>query len=211
MGNFKIDKSAFDETELAEWDRLIAKGAVKVDPEAAKKEMEGEEPPAGSGEKKPAQKAEVETVEETKKSAPAEQEAAAAALEAVKKELAEFKQTVEMQQFTTMAKKYAPLGKKEDELAQTLYDLKKSSDANYTAYVSILDEHLALVEKSGMFGEIGKSAGGYSTTGGAVAKAEAKAKEIQKADPSLGWGEAIAKAWEDPALMAEYDAEYYGR
>ena len=43
---------------------------------------------------------------------------------------------------------------------------------------------------------------------GAVAKAEAKAAEIMKADPNATYTEAIAKAWEDPALMAEYDAEY---
>ena len=61
-----------------------------------------------------------------------------------------------------------------------------------------------------MFGEIGKSAGGYSTAGGAVSKAETKAKEIMKADPDMTYEAAIAKAWEDPVLMAEYDAEYSG-
>jgi hypothetical protein len=67
-----------------------------------------------------------------------------------------------------------------------------------------------MVEKSGLFAEIGKSAGGYSTSGGAQAKAEAKAKEIMKSDPDKDYVTAIAKAWDDPDLMAEYDEEYYG-
>ena len=202
---FKIDKSAFTAEELEQYEALIAK--AKVDPEAAGEEMEDEKPDIPP--KKPAKKAEVESMEDTKKSAPAEPETSAA-LEAVQKELAEFKKSVEMQTFTTMAKKYAPLGKKEDELAQTLYNLKKSDEGSYNAFVSVLDEHLDLVEKSGVFGEIGKSAGGYSTAGGAVAKVETKAKEIMKADPNMSYTEAIAKAWEDPALAAEYDAEYFG-
>ena len=60
MGNFKIDKSAFTEADLAEWDRLIAKGAVKVDPEAAKEKMEDEKPEVPA-ETKPEKKAEEPT------------------------------------------------------------------------------------------------------------------------------------------------------
>ena len=39
---------------------------------------------------------------------------------------------------------------------------------------------------------------------------ETKAQEIMKSNPSMDYTTAIAKAWEDPALMAEYDAEYNG-
>lgn len=188
----KIDKSRFDAAELAQWNALIAKGMVN--PEAGEEEMEDEKPPFPP--KKPAQKSE----EECNKSA---DPALAAALE----ELATLKKSYEMGEMLKVAKKYAPLGKKEDELANTLYEMKKSNEANYNAYIAVLDESLGMVEKSGMFAEIGKSAGGYSANG-AVAKAEAKAHEIMKSNPDIDYDTAIAKAWDDPALMAEYDAEF---
>lgn len=131
-------------------------------------------------------------------------------LTAALEQLADLKKSIEMKEFTEIAKKYAPLGKKEDELAQTLYDMKKSNPANYDAFISVLDESLGLVEKSGLFTEVGKSAGG--ATGGSVqAKVEAKAQEIMKNDPTADYNTAIAKAWEDPALLAEYDSEYFGK
>ena len=193
----KIDKSLFSAEELAQYEALIAK--AKVDPAAAKKEMEGEEPEVTPEQ---TEKAEIEEMEKTQKSASPE-------LTAALEQLADLKKSIEMKEFSEIAKKYAALGKKEDELAQTLYEMKKSNEANYNAYVAVLDESLGLVEKSGVFTEIGKSAHGAAVSG-AVAKAELKAAEIMKADPNLTHTEAIAKAWEDPALMAEYDSEYFG-
>lgn len=148
-------------------------------------------------------KASVEAEDET----PAVEKSASPELTAALAELAELKKSIDMKEFTEIAKKYAPLGKKEDELAQILYDLKKSNEANYNAFVSVLDESLGLVEKSGTFAEIGKSASGPSVSG-AEAKAAAKAQEIMKADPTMNYTSAIAKAWEDPEIMAEYDEEY---
>lgn len=200
----KIDKSKFNAEQLAAYEELMVIGKADVDPESAEEEMEEFLP---STPPKKTKKAEVEDMEETKKSAP--EVDTSAALEAVQKELAEFKKSVEMQEFVTMAKKYAPLGKKEDELGKQLYNLKKSDEASYDAFVGVLDEHLALVEKSGLFAEIGKSAGGYSTGGSVQDKIEAKAAEIRKADPSMNYTQSIAKAWEDnPELFAEYDDEY---
>ena len=200
-----IDKSRFDADELKDYERLVAKG--KVDPEAAAEEMKGDAPEVPA-EKKPTEKAEVETMEETKKSVPEMSPELKTAME----ELADLKKSFAMKEMTEVAKKYAPLGKKEDELAKTLYEMKKSNEANYEAYIAILDESLGIVEKSGVFAEIGKSGHGTGpAVSGAEAKAEAKAKEIMKADSTISYTEAIAKAWEDPALMAEYDAEYNGR
>lgn len=190
----KIDKSVFSAEELETYNALIAKATV--DPAAAEDEMKDEKPDAKKTEKKE------EVVEDTKKSATSPE--MTAALERMEK----LEKSIEMKEFTEIAKKYAPLGEKEEDLAKTLYDMKKSSEDNYNAYIGVLDKSLAMVEKSGMFSEIGKSAGGESTANGAVAKAEMKASEIMKADPSIDYNTAIAKAWEDPALMAEYDAEY---
>lgn len=196
-----LDLSRLDAEQKAQYDALVAKASV--DPEAAHQEMEDEEPPAAPGKK--TKKAEVEDMDDTKKSAPAPE------LQSALDELASLKKSFEMKEMTEVAKKYAPLGKKEDELAQTLYDMKKASPANYDAYIKILDESLDIVNKSGIFAEVGKSAGGQSTANNAVEKVEAKAKEIMKADPNIDYTAAIAKAWDDPALAAEYDAEYFGQ
>lgn len=199
---FKIDKSVFSADELAQYEALIAKATV--DPEAAEEELEDEKPPVPP--KKKTEKAEVDDVEDTKKSAPEEM---APEIKKALEEVAELKKSMEMAQMAEVAKKYAPLGK--EGLAQTLYDMKKSNEANYNAYITVLDEHLALVEKSGLFAEIGKSAGGQSTGGGVENKIDAKAAEIMKADPNMDYTTAIAKAWEQsPDLLAEYDQEYRG-
>ena len=190
----KIYKSNFSAEELAQWEALVAKG--KVAPEEAQEEMEEEVP--ATPPKKPTEKAEVETMN---KSASPEMTAALERLEKLEK-------SAEMKEFTEIAKKYAPLGEKEDELAQTLYDMKKSNEANYNAYVAILDKSLGMVEKSGLFTEVGKSFSGNA--GGSVqSKVEAKAQDIMKSE-NCDYNTAIAKAWEDPALMAEYDSEYFG-
>ena len=200
----RIDKSRFTPKDLADYEALIAKG--RVDPESGEDEMEDEVP--ATPPKKTTQKAEVEDMDGTKKSATPE---VAPEITAALEEMRALKKSFEMKEMTEIAKKYAPLGKKESELAQTLYDMKKSNEANYDAYISILDESLSIVEKSGLFAEIGKSAGGAGTAGSAVEKAEAKAQAIMKADPSISYVDAKAQAWEDPDIMAEYDSEYYGR
>lgn len=193
----KIYKSNFTAEELEQWEKLIAKG--KVAPEDAQEEMEGFEPDFPS--KKPAKKAEVEDMEKS----------ASPEIKAALQELQDLKKSIEMKDLTEIAKKYAPLGKKEDELVQTLYEMKKSNEANYNAYIAILDESLGMVEKSGLFAEVGKSYSGGNTAGGAVAKVEAKAGEIMKSDPTMTREEAIAKAWIDnPDLVREYEAEYKG-
>lgn len=188
MANFVIDKSRFNPDQLAKYEELVAIGKAEV-------------PPADNQEDTP-------PADHMEKGAPEMSPELKTALD----ELADLKKSIEMKDMAEVAKKYAPLGKNESELAQTLYDMKKSNSANYDAYIAILDESLGLVEKSGTFAEIGKSGhgGSYNGLSGAEAKVDAKAKEIMKADPNIGYTEAVAKAWEDPALAAEYDAEYFG-
>ena len=194
MNPIRIDKSLFSAEDLALYESLIAK--AKVDPEAAGTEVQSDDP---TDPPKVTKKAEVEDMD-TKKSADPE-------LTKALEELADLKKSFEMKEMTQVAKKYAPLGKKEDELAQTLYDMKKSNEANYNAYIAILDESLGLVEKSGVFAEIGKSATG--TPGTVVDKVEQAAGEIMKSDATVTREQAIAKAWTDhPEWFAEYDAEY---
>lgn len=184
----KIDKSRFTAEQRAQYEALLAVGMVDT--------AANEDP----------------TTSPAAPAAPAVQKSATdIALETALADIQELKKSIEMKEFTDIAKKYALLGKKEDELAQTLYNLKKSDENTYNAFVGLLDEQLALTEKSGIFGEIGKSVGAYGTASGAEAKIEAKAKEIMKADPTIDMMTAVAKAWEDnPDLMDEYDNELNG-
>ena len=185
MANFVIDKSRFTPDQLAKYEELVAIGKAEV-------------PPADHQE-------ETNPADHMEKGAPEMTPEMQAAMD----DLANLKKSFEIKEMTEVAKKYAALGKNENELAQTLYAMKKSNEANYNAYIAVLDESLGLVEKSGLFAEVGKSFSG-STAGGTVqAKVEAKAQEIMKSDASMDYNTAIAKAWEDPALMAEYDSEYF--
>lgn len=207
--SIKIDKSVFTPDELNTYKALIAKATV--DPEAGEDEMEKEMP--GKGKRRPDIEVEFDDDhfdddeikgldKSCKKSADPQLAAALNRLETLEKSLA-------MKEFSEIAKKYAPIGENEEELAKTLYEMKKSNEANYDAYIGILDKSLGLVEKSGIFAEIGKSTGGYSVAGGAVEKVEAIAADIMKSDTSISREHAIAKAWEDhPELVAEYDREY---
>lgn len=204
MANFVIDKSRFNDEQLAQYEALVAIGKAEVDPEANKGEMEEDTPPAVPPKKKTTEKEGVEPME-TKKSAPEQSPEIKAALE----ELANLKKSFEMKEMTEVAKKYAPLGKKEDELAKTLYDMKKSNEANFNAYITILDESLAMVEKSGIFAEIGKSASNSNSGNSIEAKVDAKAQEIMKSE-NCDYVTAVAKAWDDPALAAAYDESYFG-
>lgn len=123
----------------------------------------------------------------------------------------EMQKGMEMKELTEIAKKYAPLGEKEDELAQTLYDMKKSSPKSYDSYVALLDKQLDMVEKSGLFEEVGKSGHGFVPGGDVEGKIESIASEIMKADPNMDRFEAINKAWEqNPELLDQYEKKLYG-
>lgn len=186
----KVDKSLLTEEERNQYEALIAKASVEVD-ENDPADVDAPATDEGKEEGKDV---------EAKKSVSPEIAAALTRLETLEK-------SIEMKEFSEIAKKYAPLGEKEEDLAKTLYDMKKSSPESYDAYISVLDKSLGLVEKSGMFAEIGKSASG--TTGNAVDKVESAANEIMKADPNMTREQAIAKAWIDhPELIAEYESSY---
>lgn len=200
-----IDKSLFSAEELVQYEALIKKGSVEVE------EDDGEEkfvPP------KNAKKAEVkdtdeevkeEVDEDMKKSADKEfQDLLAKANERIET----LEKSIKMKEFSEIAKKYVALGEDEEKLAKTLYDMKESNEANYNAYIDVLEKSLGLVQKTGIFAEIGKSAGDAS--GNSVeGKIRAKASEIMKADPNMDYDTAVSKAWdESPELVAEYEKEY---
>lgn len=222
--SIKIDKSVFTPEELETYKALIAKATV--DPEAAEEEMRDERPEFPPKKKKRVFEEEVreEDVDTEKadedvdvdvdtEKACRTRKSADPLLTAAMQRMEKLEKSIAMNEMVEVAKKYAPLGEKEDELAETLYEMKKSNSANYDAYIAVLDKSLDLVEKSGIFTEIGKSGAAYGATygqaTGTVGKVESIASEIQKSDPNLSREAAIAKAWEqNPDLIAEYEAEY---
>lgn len=186
-----VDKSLLSPEDAATLEALIAKAN-------GKEEVVKEEDPA-AGKVDPAKAQE-------------EEEKNADLPPAVKKALEDvenLRKSIEMKEFADIAKKYEVLGKKADEEAKVLYDLKKSGDGNYNAYIAALDAQVALVEKSGLFAEIGKS-GNFNYTAVTKSDAEAQidtiAKSYQAADPTLNYADAVTKAWENnPQLFAEYE------
>lgn len=203
-----IDKHKLEPDEQKELERLIAKGMV--DPETDPEDLEEQVPPTPP-KKKPTK--EEPEVTETKKTAPTEPEVPQFVKDAIAKSEA-FMESVHKKEMVEVAKKYEILGQKPEELGAQLYDLKKSDEKMFNTCISMLDGQLALIEKSPVFAEIGKSGHrGSPVAGGSTEdKIEAKAREIMKADPHISHTDAVAKAWcENPDLADEYDAEYFGK
>ncbi len=200
LTKMKFDKSKLTKEEAAEFDRLCKK--CEADPE--------ENPP---GAKNPADNPVAKEVTPTTPAVGTEPDIKKSdepnpVLKAALDEVAEMKKTIEMNTLKDIAKKYVLLGKSEDDLAKTLYALKKSGQENYDSYIAILDENLEMVEKSGIFGEIGKSSHGANSN--SSDNIEARIHDIAKgyvaSDPNLNFNDALVKAWEaNPDLLAEYE------
>lgn len=128
------------------------------------------------------------------------------------KELRKRADAAEERELMEVAKKYEIIGKKPDELAKTLKSLKATGGTAYDDMISVLDSTLTMVEKSGLFNEIGKSGSGNSGNHlDAWGQIEKHADEIMKAAPNMSRTEAIDKAcMQHTDLLAEYESEKYG-
>lgn len=212
----RIDKSLFSDEERKQYEALIAKATVA--PEAQTGDEGGDD--GEDGETPP-----LPSVAQKKKTAAGEEGAAELALGgeptqksagispellSLQKRYEALEKSIRMKEFTDVAKKYETLGENTEELAKTLYAMHESNVANYNAYINLLDKSLGLVNKGGLFSEIGKSYHG-AAGGSAVDQINAAAAEIRKSDPSLTNEQAVDKAWEaHPELVAEYDNAYRG-
>lgn len=131
------------------------------------------------------------------------------ALKALQDEVAQLRKSAEINSFAEIAKKYEIIGKKPEELAETLYALKKSGEETYNTFIAVLDEQVDLVNKSGLFTEVGKSVHGPVSQGAdnALSQIETIAKSYIEKDPSLDYASAKMKAWDNnPQLRAEYES-----
>lgn len=127
-----------------------------------------------------------------------------AELEGLKK----FREAAESRELSEIAKRYAIIGKKEDELVPMLKSLKAAGGTAYTDMIAILDQAVDTVEKSGAFSEIGKSGHGSSSDRSAWAEADAKAVELMKSKAGLSKAQALDEVFmENPELAEKCEKE----
>ncbi|MBP5294144.1 MAG: hypothetical protein J6Y95_00320, partial [Lachnospiraceae bacterium] len=91
-----------------------------------------------------------------------------------------------------VAKRYAIVGKKPEELAPVLKSLKAAGGTAYNDMIAVLDSADETVEKSVVFSEIGKR--GTTTSEDPWQKIEKVADEFQKDNVNLTRAQAIEKA-----------------
>ena len=122
-----------------------------------------------------------------------------------KAELIQVEKQLQRAKTMAIAKEYAILGKSADNLCDTLLELAERTPHGYRAFLDALDEEKLLIEKSGVFSEIGKRGEKDSGAGG-WGKIMAAADRLQKENPTLTRAGAIQKACEDyPQLVEDYE------
>ncbi len=126
-----------------------------------------------------------------------------AELEGLKK----FREEAEERELTEVAKRYAIIGKKEEELVPLFKSLRAAGGTAYQDMIAVLDQAVATVEKSGVFSEIGKPGHG-GAEGGAWAEADVKATELMKSKTGLSKAQAFDEVFmADPELAARCEKE----
>lgn len=180
----KIDKSKMSPEEKAQLESFEKKyGMADGEPEGGS--QEGGAPEGGVAKINPEVKKALEEVESLKKS-------------------------LQLQQETMIAKKYEILGKKPEDVAKKLVDLKKAGGTAYDDYVALLDEQVEMFQKSGLFKEKGSNA--QDGGGSSWDKVNKAADEVMKSDAKLSRPAAIAKACAlHPELLDEYEQAYTGK
>ena len=130
--------------------------------------------------------------------------AVAAELEELKK----FKQEAQDRELYDIAKKYTIIGKKEEELVPLFKSLKAAGGTAYQDMITVLDQAVETVEKSGAFSEIGKSGHNSDFGGEAWAEAEAKAVELRKSKTGLSMAQALDEVFiNNPELAKRCEEE----
>lgn len=195
--DMKIDKSKLAQEELATLDAIEKKAGIPEDTPTPAPETD---PVAKSAEPAPAP-----AVGDTDDIYKGIHPAVAEELKILRK----FREETEDVQIMAVAKKYELLGKKPEELAPVLKNLKAAGGTAYADMIGVLDANLAVMQASPAFAEIGKRGGGGTANDAdsAWAQIEKKAEEIRKSAPALTYAQAIDKACEqNPDLVHQYES-----
>lgn len=125
------------------------------------------------------------------------------AVKAELEELKKFRESAEDKELAEVAKKYAIIGKKEEELVPLFKSLKAAGGTAYNDMIAVLDQAVDTVEKSGAFSEIGKSGHGNGADGSAWAEANVKATELMKSRKELTMEQALDEVFVSNPELAE--------
>ena len=205
----KIDKSKMSPAELAFYESIVKRYGTEDSQNAAGMLAGGEQQVGALGAS--LTKSVVQTQGAESGMASASDDIYKGIHPAVKAELEElkkFREAAEEKELTEVAKRYAVIGKKTEELVPMLKGLKAAGGSAYEDMIAVLDQAVDTVEKSGVFSEIGKSGNGGCGENSAEARIDSIAKGYMEKDASLNYHAAVAKAWEEhPDLMSEYEEE----
>ena len=190
----KIDKSKLNEEELAMLEAIEKKAGIKKEPDSG----------AGSN-NKPVGKSQGNEHDDSNHVSENEPDDIYKGLNpAVKAEIEKLKKRADEadeKELAEVAKKYEIIGKKPEELVKTFKSLRAAGNGAYEEMISALDASVALVEKSGVFSEIGKNGGNTNAT---ETKIEKYAQELMTKDPNLNRYQALDKAYQlHPELQEE--------
>ena len=197
----KIDKSKMTAEEKAAYEAMVEKYAVEVDdPDDVNKSKENPEPDDDVVDDDVAKSAPMQT--EQKSENEAVLKSIIAGLQA---DMAKMKEDILVKELAVVAKKYEPLGKKPEEIIDTLKKAKESGV--YDTIIAAYDSALEVQEASGLFNEIGKSREGSADgEAAAIQKAKAAVAELKKSNPGLTDEQALDQVLlNDPELMKEFD------
>lgn len=130
------------------------------------------------------------------------------AVKAELEELKKFRSDAEDKAIREVAKRYAVIGKTEEELFPVLKSMKAAGGTAYDDTIAMLDKAVDTIEKSAAFTEIGKSGShGATSDGAAWAKAETQAAEIMKSK-NVTKAQALDEVFQNnPELAAECEKE----
>ena len=128
------------------------------------------------------------------------------AVKAEMENLRKFREEAENRELNEIAKRYTIIGKKPEELVPMLKSLRAAGGTAYDDMIALLDSTKEAVEKSGVFGEIGKSGSAAGTGDSAWNKIEKAAAEVMSANVNMTRAQAIEKVCDEhPELVAEYE------
>ena len=198
----KIDKAKMTAEERAAYEAMVAKYAIEVDePEGVAKkgeEPEVEEPVVDEGVAKGATPAPVKPDDN-------QADLYKGIIAGLRADIEKMKDEALTRELSAVAKKYEALGKKPEEIIDTL---KKAKQAGiYEDVIGVYDEALSAQEASGIFSEIGKGREGGTDTGSeAFQKAAVAVAELKKSKPELTDAQALDQVLlNDPELLKEFD------
>lgn len=121
-------------------------------------------------------------------------------LQDYEEKIAKLEYEIAMSRFRSVAKKYEKITSDTEALAKNLYTMEEKG--GYPEYISLLDQNLSLVEKSGLFSELGRNS--FEPT-----LSHSHSNHWVSSGASSDYEEAFMTAYQtNPAFAKAYDTAY---